>query len=90
MKNLKTWKIAYTIVDGEHEYGDYLLHEAGRLTKAEVAAVMAVFWCGDCGPEEEARFLRELTDDATPHSPPAAAASPASAGKRPADHRHHP
>lgn len=61
---MKTWKIAYTITEGEHEYGDYFTQElaAETLTEGAVAEAIADHW-NITDPEERQDFLRELTEE---------------------------
>lgn len=57
---MKTWKIAYTVQDGEYEYGDDFTCEldAAELDGNTVAAVIADHW--DIDPAERQQFLQEL------------------------------
>jgi hypothetical protein len=61
---MKTWKIAYTITEGEHEYGDYFTRDftADTLTESTVAEAIADHW-DITDPEERQDFLRELTEE---------------------------
>jgi hypothetical protein len=61
---MKTWKIAYTIQDGEHEYGDYFTCElaADPLDEPAVAELIADRW-GITDPEKRQHFLRELREE---------------------------
>jgi hypothetical protein len=64
-QTLNTWKIAYTITEGEHEYGDYITRElpATALDERAAAALVADRWyTEEDGPEERERFLRELLE----------------------------
>jgi hypothetical protein len=60
---MTTWKIAYTIQDGEHEYNDDFTCalETGSLDAEAVAALVAGRWCLD--PDDRRQFLRELRED---------------------------
>lgn len=61
---MTTWKIAYTIHDGEHEYGESFTCElaADRLDETQVAELIADQWgCGSLDDRED--FLRELREE---------------------------
>lgn len=61
---MNIWKIAYTIQDGEHEYGDYFTCELepDTLEEAMVAALVADHWglLAEYDPEERQQFLQDL------------------------------
>ena len=80
---MKTWKIAYTITEGEHEYGDYFTREltAETLTEGAVAEAIADHW-NITDPEERQDFLRELTEERYAYLPGETGPSARLAGSR--------